>query len=479
MKKTKIVSLVMAITTVFSVSVAPVYAVETVNYDVMPISEVYDDYSTSLISEDDVMLISPNPNQVPDTISVVLNGDKIDFTDENGNKVDPQLVNDRTMVPVRKIFEVLGATIEWDGATETVTAKTEEKVMKLQINNNVATVTTGDVVEEITLDAAPVVIDGRTLVPVRFISETLGLKVGWDQMTQTVIIFDTHIILEIIKEEAPTFYAMLTEETTTVKTGEVDMDMTMTLDYKNAEDKTQNSNVKLVLNGLMKIAEKAIGLDFDYKITGKGIVYDDMKTEGLDNMSMQTIVDIENPTVYVKSPMLETDKWLKEEYEDAEELGLDMSTLQKEYANSEERLHEAVDMVFDFVELTPSTYDEVSMLTRIACKFISDDFLTVSGRTAKTYKYEISIKDVEEIISGMGIDLGLNQIFENTKLTFTAKYANGVNTEATFGITSKINMDYETVELDVDVKAVTNNVNGNVKVEMPAEKDVMSIDEMQ
>ena len=480
MKKTKIVSLVMAITTVFSVSVAPVYAAETSNYDydIMPISEVYDDYSTSLISEDDIMLISPNPNQVPDTISVVLNGETIDFTDENGNKVDPQLVNDRTMVPVRKIFEVLGATIEWDGATETVTAKTEEKVMKLQINNNVATVTTGDVVEEITLDAAPVVIDGRTLVPVRFISETLGLKVGWDQMTQTVIIFDTHIILEIIKEEAPTFYAMLTEESAPVKTGEVDMDMTMTLDYKNAEDKTQNSNVKMVVNGLVKVAEKAIGLDFDYKITGKGIVYDDMKSEDLDNMSMQTIVDIENPAVYVKSPMLETDKWVKEAYDDMEELDFDMSELQKEYENPEDRLQEVVDTLFELVELTPSTYDEAGMLTRLACKFISDDFFTVSGRTTKTYKYEISIKDVEEIISGMGIELGLDQIFQNTKLTFTAKYANGVNTEATFGITSKINMDYETIELDVDVNAVAKNINGNVKVEIPAEKDVMSIDEM-
>lgn len=466
MKKTKIVSLVMAITTLFSVSVAPVYAGEAPAYD----------YSTSLISMDDDMYI--NENQIPDTISVVLNGDKIDFTDENGNKVDPQLVNDRTMVPVRKIFEVLGATIEWDGATETVTAKTDEKVMKLQINNNVATVTTGDVVEEITLDAAPVVIDGRTLVPVRFISETLGLKVGWDQMTQTVIIFDTHIVLEIIKEEAPTFYAMLTEDVETVKTGEVDMDMTMTLDYKNAEDKTQNSNVKMVLNGLMKVAEKAVGLDFDYKITGKGVIYDDMKTEGLDNMNMQTVIDIENPALYVKSPMLETDKWVKEEYTDLKEAGFDMEALQVEYANPEDRVQEVIDVIFDMVTLTPTTYEEVDMLTRLACKFVNDDFFSVSGRTAKTYKYEISVKDVESIIAEMGIELGLDQIFKDTKLTFTAKYADRVNTEATLAITSKINMDYETVELDIDVKAVTKNINGNVKVDIPADKDVMSINEM-
>lgn len=479
MKKAKIISLVMALATLFSVS-APVYAVEAEAYDysVMPISEVYDDYSTSLISEDDTMLISPNPTAEPDTISVVLNGETIDFTDENGNKVNPQLINDRTMVPLRKIFEVLGVTIEWDGDTETVTATTEEKTMKLQINNNVATVIKGDETEEITLDAAPVVIDGRTLVPVRFISETLGLKVGWEQETQTVVILDTHIVLEIVKEKAPTFYAMLTEETTPVKTGEVDLDMTATLSYTDAEEKANNSNIKLTLNGLFKLAEKAIGLNFDYKITGKGVVYDDMKAEGLDNMSMETVVDMEKAEVYVKSPMLEIeDKWVKEVYENPEEI-IDMTALQENTGNPEETLQAFVDAMFDFIEITPSTYDETKMLTTLACLFVSDDYVSVSGRTTKTYKYEITVDDVEKIFAGMGVELGLDQVLSNTKLTITSKYANGVGTEATFKFTTKIKMDYETVEIAVDTKAVTDKINQNVTVKIPAEKDIVTMDEI-
>ena len=480
MKKAKVISLIMALTTLFSVS-APIYAAETTeeyDYSVMPISEVYDDYSTSLISEDDIMLISPNPNAVPDTISVVLNGETIDFTDENGNKVNPQLINDRTMVPLRKIFEVLGATIEWDGDTETVTATTEEKTMKLQINNNVATVITGEETEEITLDAAPVVIEGRTLVPVRFISETLGLKVGWEQETQTVVILDTHIVLEIIKAKAPTFYAMLTEETTPVKTGEVDLDMTATLNYTDAEETANNSNIKLTLNGLFKLAEKAIGLDFDYKITGKGVVYDDMKTEELDNMSMKTVVDMEKAEVYVKSPMLEIgEKLVKETYENSEEI-MDMTALQDVSENPEETLQALVDTIFDFVEITPSTYNDTRMLTTLACMFVSDDYVSVSGRTTKTYKYEITSDDVEKIFEGMGVDLGLDQVLSNTKLTVTSKYANGIGTEATFKFTTKIKMDYETVEIELDTKAVANKVNEKVTVKIPAEKDVVLMDEI-
>ena len=479
MKKAKVISLIMALTTLFSVS-APVYAAETEAYDysVMPIAEVYDDYSTSLISEDDIMLISPNPNQAPDTISVVLNGETIDFTDENGNKVNPQLINDRTMVPLRKIFEVLGATIEWDGDTETVTASTEEKTIKLQINNHVATVITGEETEEITLDAAPVVIEGRTLVPVRFISETLGLKVGWEQETQTVVILDTHIVLEIVKEKAPTFYAMMIEETTPVKTGEVDLDMTATLNYTDAEEKANNSNIKLTLNGLLKLAEKAIGLDFDYKITGKGVVYDDMKAEGLDKMSMETVMDMEKANVYMKSPILEIeDKWVKETYENPEEI-MDITALQGVSEKPEETLQALVDTMFDYVELTPATYSEVKMLTAFACKFVSDDYVSVSGRTTKTYKYEISITDVEKIFEEMEVDLGLDEIFSNTKLIVTSKYAEGVATEATFKFTTKIKMDYETVEIAVDTKAVANKINENVTVKIPAEKDVVLIDEI-
>lgn len=484
MKKAKIISLVMALATLFSVTL-PVYAGEAPAYDysVMPISEVYDDYSTSLISEDDIMLISPNPMTKPDTITVVLNGETIDFTDDAGNKVDPQLVNNRTMVPVRKIFEVLGATIAWDGETETVTATTEEKIMKLQINNNIATVKTGETTEELTLDAAPVVIDGRTLVPVRFISETLGLKVGWDDATQTVIIMDTGIILEILKAKAPTFYAMITEESVPVKTAEMDFDIEGTLKYTHTEDKSNNSNIKFALTGLLKIAEKAIGLDLDYKVTGKGAIYDMMKENKVEKATVKTLLDLENPAVYVKSSLIEAevgDKWVKESYYDMDEI-MDMSALEQMQvvADPEERLQDAIDAMFDLVVLTPTTYQEVEMFTKLACMFISDDYMSVSGRTTKTYKYEISVKDVEEIFASMGLgELGLSEILKNTKLVFTSKYANGLNTEATLNLDVEMEYDDEIVDLDMTITGKINKVNENVTVKLPAEKDVILMNEI-
>ncbi len=104
--------------------------------------------------------------------------------------VEPQLINDRTMVPMRKIFEDVGAVVEWDDATQTVTATRkvsdnygiDTTTVKLTIGSNKITI--NGVEQE--MDIAPVVINGRTLVPVRFISEALGAKVDWIDEKQLV-----------------------------------------------------------------------------------------------------------------------------------------------------------------------------------------------------------------------------------------------------------------------------------------------------
>jgi alpha-tubulin suppressor-like RCC1 family protein len=96
----------------------------------------------------------------------------------------PVLINTKTMVPLRKIFEALGATIVWDAKTQTVTATLGETIVKLTIGdtkgyvNNVA----------VSLEQPAVIIKEKTLVPVRFIGESFGAKVGWDEANKTVIL---------------------------------------------------------------------------------------------------------------------------------------------------------------------------------------------------------------------------------------------------------------------------------------------------
>ncbi|HYF96356.1 MAG TPA: stalk domain-containing protein [Symbiobacteriaceae bacterium] len=112
-------------------------------------------------------------------IRVKLNGRYIDFDQP------PVILDNRTLVPARAILEALGAEIAWDGATETVTAVRGGSVLKLQIGNPVPTL---DGKPLKALDVPARILGGRTLVPVRFVSENYHMDVKWEPETQTVVI---------------------------------------------------------------------------------------------------------------------------------------------------------------------------------------------------------------------------------------------------------------------------------------------------
>jgi len=98
----------------------------------------------------------------------------------------PVIVNDRTLVPLRAIFEVLGARIDWDSKTQTVTAAKLKAKLRiiLTIGKDSAEVNG----ESLTLDLKAQLINGRTMVPLRFVSQALGAKIDWVPATRTVVI---------------------------------------------------------------------------------------------------------------------------------------------------------------------------------------------------------------------------------------------------------------------------------------------------
>ncbi len=97
----------------------------------------------------------------------------------------PAFIKDnRTVVPMRKIFEKLGATINWDENTQTITATKGSTTISLQIGSNILKKNN----TEIVLDVPAFIQNDRTLVPIRAISESLGATVNWDEENQTVSI---------------------------------------------------------------------------------------------------------------------------------------------------------------------------------------------------------------------------------------------------------------------------------------------------
>ena len=85
----------------------------------------------------------------------------------------PVIVDDRTLVPVRIVTELLGGKADWNAETRTVTLTIDGKVLTLVIDEEIPGYGTG-----------ATIIDNRTYVPIRYIAEKLGAKVEWIAETQ-------------------------------------------------------------------------------------------------------------------------------------------------------------------------------------------------------------------------------------------------------------------------------------------------------
>ncbi len=96
----------------------------------------------------------------------------------------PIIQGSRVLVPLRGIFEKMGATVEWNAATRTVVAARGNTLVELSIGSRIAKVNG----RPVTLDVPAMIIGGRTLVPLRFISESLGAAVEWRAESRTVLI---------------------------------------------------------------------------------------------------------------------------------------------------------------------------------------------------------------------------------------------------------------------------------------------------
>ena len=116
-----------------------------------------------------------------DDIKVIVDGTELVISEED---TKPFVEDGRTLVPMRAIFEALGATVEWDDATKTVTGVSDSGSVEMQVGSDTIKINGNDV----PVDVPAQIVDGRTVVPVRVISEGLNCDVDWSQETKTVII---------------------------------------------------------------------------------------------------------------------------------------------------------------------------------------------------------------------------------------------------------------------------------------------------
>lgn len=117
-------------------------------------------------------------------IDVIVNGEKLVLD------VSPVILNDRTMLPMRAIFEALGAKVNWIPTNRIIIATKDDTMVTLQIDNASMSIqkATSDENTVVTLDAAPFILKDRTMVPVRAVAEALKADVKWDPATGAVTV---------------------------------------------------------------------------------------------------------------------------------------------------------------------------------------------------------------------------------------------------------------------------------------------------
>jgi hypothetical protein len=112
-------------------------------------------------------------------IGVVVNGSEVNF-----NGTGPRYIDGRVLVPLRGVFENMGANVHWTSATRTVDADKGNSHVSLTIGEKWASVNG----KTVAMDVPAMIIDGSTMVPIRFVSVALGADVSWSDSTRTVMI---------------------------------------------------------------------------------------------------------------------------------------------------------------------------------------------------------------------------------------------------------------------------------------------------
>ncbi len=162
---------------------------EIVTEDIQPETEELSEpvteeiVSETVIKEELVEETTFDVNRIVNTdkvkVLVYVDGQKIDFAEE------PVVINGRTMVPLRGVFEAIGSSVDWNNSDRRVTALRDRTKVSLVIG--VPEISVNDS-SKINLDVAPIIRNNYTFIPLRAVSESFGLEVGWNNSNRVVTI---------------------------------------------------------------------------------------------------------------------------------------------------------------------------------------------------------------------------------------------------------------------------------------------------
>jgi photosystem II stability/assembly factor-like uncharacterized protein len=153
----------------------------------------FDNHLSEKSSEVNAKLLPPPP--VVLTLTLQLGNTRMLVTGSDGTSDTVTLdaapvlgAGNRTLVPVRAVAEAMGGTVDWDAATKTASVTVGSNTLELTLGKNTALFNGTATPIDTDPKVVPVIINGRTMLPLRFVVESLGADVSYDQATKTITI---------------------------------------------------------------------------------------------------------------------------------------------------------------------------------------------------------------------------------------------------------------------------------------------------
>ncbi len=421
-----------------------------------------------------------------ESVSVQLNGETLTFSD-----AAPTIQDGRTMIPMRAVFEALGAEVGYDDATKTVTAVRGDTAVTMVIGQSTVQVQEGETARSFTMDVVPYVdaASGRTYVPVRFAAEALGCNVGWDEDDRTVLIVD----VDALVEQAGPFTLMdkVMASQKTAQTG--NQKLTGTFNGKLAIQDPELGSVPVSLKGDYnalgndQVVEMALNMAMDFSALKDAAGLDQEMVDLFKDLKLNMIVDAEQGCYYMNlgalgAVMLGADEpvdnvWFKMDMAQLmESMGLDWAELTAEATQMK-----MADLLAETLREVPLTdkdgdWAALQMVTDVFRALLSDNAFTQDGDNyvcnyamtmpadgqTITLNYKLTLKMKDDAVDGVELIAGADMGSEGKLSLNVTSDAKNTNLEMNISLpqvlTMAMKMTVSETELDMDMAMVMTDV---------------------
>lgn len=414
-------------------------------------------------------------------------------------------VNGRVILPFRAIFEMMGATVDYEQETSKVTALRDDKKVEFYVNGDRIFVTEDGKTNEIPAEIGFDYERNRVMVPVRFISNALGARVGWNSEQRCVYVLDTYPMVKSLVTDCPDFFEYAEKSSALEKNIKSDTSMNISFsglfDNKkvkvNLDTDVTGSSYENLGTGSLKLNFTHDNLDdaIDYNLGEvKGLTFDVLKTE--DAIYLNTNLPSKLSSLFPEEEnlknldsMINDDVWVRIDYDYLEEQ-FDKATADAVFYGLEASTENTVDILLDNLSMISYSDADVTEEEMYSVKEYFDIYKSIlkkavfkdKGNNSFEFKFQLDTDDLiniiypENIASDIKISKKEIKSILNINLNSNISVRNGVIENETANFDMKFN-DPENplnITIGMDIAGKSKKLTSAPKLNIP--EDSVALD---